>query len=157
MIEKKMMSHGTKAYQRDDREDRFQSYNDFHRTLHPSLLMTDCDSLEYRIINHDVIPVALVEVTRNDDDRLVGREYLKAILDRFGRRDTQGKAIRKLAEMAGLPIFLVLFQQELTKLWVFNISKNQGWYLVDRDEYERWLLSLPDSKIRPEMKTMMTI
>lgn len=134
MLEKKLNSDGTKAYQRgDDREDRSLIYRNWHRTL-KEFIMFDVDTIEWRYRNNELIPVAIIELTRTDSEN-VGEKYLQAILDRFNIRDKQGEMIRKVADALKVNAYITLFNQQLSKFWVYNLSQNRGWRIFNQKQY----------------------
>jgi len=141
-LDKKLTDSGAKAYQRSDTENRILPYYNWHRTLDRTLLMVDVDSIEWRIRNGEPIPVGVMEVTRVDNGKEVNPGYLQAIISRFEQRDFQAKAARKLAKMLNCKVHIVLFREDCTQFWVYNLSDKTGWTFYEPQEMERFLKSL---------------
>jgi len=126
-MEKKVTPSGAKAYQRSDAEWRIKPYSDWHRTLSSRLLMLDVDFIEWRYRNGELTPVGVMEVTRVDRGRTVDRHYTDAILQRFEQRDLQARAARKVAEALKTKAYIVLFRQDCSEFWVYNLTDHAGW------------------------------
>jgi hypothetical protein len=126
-MEKKVTPSGAKAYQRTDAEWRIKPYSDWHRTLSSRLLMLDVDFIEWRYRNGELIPVGVMEVTRVDRGRTVDQRYTDAILQRFEQRDLQARAARKVAEALKTKAYIVLFRQDCSEFWVYNLTDRAGW------------------------------
>ena len=141
-MEKKTTSSGAKAYQRTDTEWRIKPYSDWHRTLSKDLLMLDVDFIEWRYRNGELVAVGVMEVTRVDRGKEVTRRYLDAIIKRFTRRDLQARAARKVAEALGTRAYIVLFREDCSEFWVYNLSDNQGWHYFNPRGMESFLRRL---------------
>lgn len=126
-MEKKITPSGAKAYQRADAEWRIKPYSDWHRTLAPNLLMLDVDFIEWRYRNGELAPVGVMEVTRVDQGRTVDKYYTDAILQRFEQRDLQAQAARKVAAALKTKAYIVLFRQDCSEFWVYNLTDRAGW------------------------------
>lgn len=153
-LEKKTTASGAKAYQREDKEDRTLLYRNWRREVvskgsrRSTCYTSDLDQIEYVIINDEVHPVAIFELTRYDDDENNFKEqswakYRSAILDRFFYRDAQGKFVRKMASLLGIPAFIVLFRKDLESFWTFEMTDNMAtWKHKTPEEYRDWLAHL---------------
>src|SRR5436305_5021451 len=141
-LEKKLTDSGAKAHQREDTENRILPYSRWHRTLDISLLMLDVDFIEWRMRNGEPVPVGVMEVTRVDKGKEVNESYLASILRRYEVRDLQGKVARKVAEMLKTRAFVVLFREDCSEFWVYNLSANRGWAHFDPHEMEGFLKRL---------------
>ena len=126
-MEKKVTPSGAKAYQRTDAEWRIKPYSDWHRTLASNLLMLDVDFIEWRYRDGELAPVGVMEVTRVDRGRTVDQRYTDAILQRFEQRDLQARAARKVAEALKTKAYIVLFRQDCSEFWVYNLTDRVGW------------------------------
>jgi hypothetical protein len=142
MLEKKLTASGAKAHQRNDTEHRLRPYSDWHRTLDRALLMLDVDYIEWRIIGGELVAVGVMEVTRVDQGREVTQGYLDAILHRYNERDIQSRAARKVAEALDTKAYIVLFREDCSEFWVYNLSETRGWYHTSPVGMERWLTRL---------------
>src|SRR5262245_47230829 len=83
LASKHLMANGAKARQRTSIEDRTAKYRDWRRTLNRQLYVSDIDQMEWRIVDDEVEPVALLELTRIDGDLPIPPTYLAHILDRM--------------------------------------------------------------------------
>jgi hypothetical protein len=128
-----------KSYNRSCTEDRTMSYRLWRRTLDGPYVM-DLDQIEYTYKNGVPEPVACLELTRTDDAD-VGQPYLDAILTRYDI-DAQGEAVTAFAERLGCKAAIVLFNSQITKLWVYNLTDKAGWWAMDQAKYRHWIKSL---------------
>ena len=120
------------------REDRSLTYTDWRRTIGEGTYCQDSDQVEYRIIDGEIVPVLMLELTRYDYDTEPTEGYFAAILERFGK--SQRKSATSFATLLGVDCIIVLFKHNLTKFWIFNLTTNQGWYSLDKKGYEDWLV-----------------
>ena len=141
-MQKKHTRSGSKAYQRSDTEWRIKPYSDWHRTLDRRLLMLDVDFIEWRYRGGELVAVGVMEVTRVDKDKEAHHGYLKAIVDRFDTRDLQGRAARKVAEALKTKAYIVLFREDCSEFWVYNLTDKGSWLYFKTEEMERFLKSL---------------
>jgi len=133
----------SKARQRDDKEDRTIAYRDWRRTFPKgSPFTTDLDQIEIRRIDGQLQPVAVLELTRTDGTGPVGQGYLNAITDRFYKRDGQAALAVHLADRLDCKAAIVLFREDLTEFWVFNLSDRDGWFHMTAAQYQRWISRL---------------
>ena len=65
MLVKKLTINGTKAIQREDREDRLRDYKQWIYDQ-PKLYASDIDQIEWGYQNNQEEPVAVLELTRID-------------------------------------------------------------------------------------------
>lgn len=150
-MEKKMRGE-VKDYQRNDvvccpqcfteveiREDREWRFRDWHRDFPRWCYQMNLDVLEYRrASNGDLMPVALLELSRFDGDRIPGPAYFSAWLDRIHERDDNAAALKKFAEMLCCDAYLVLFQADLRWFMVYNLSTGKGWENMTPAAYMAW-------------------
>lgn len=104
--------------------------------------VSDVDQLEWRAANGQMFPVALLELSRVDGNVRLPWTYLKAVLDRFTKRDGQGSVALKTAGFLKVPAFIVLFRWDLSEFWVFNLVTGGSWNNMTRNEYAVWLRKL---------------
>ena len=129
-----------KGKQRKDTEDRAASYRAWRWTLGGGCYVSDIDHVEYRIVGDEIKPVALLELTRVDGDRLIPNKYLSSILDRFKKRDAQKKLITFAATELKCKAWVVLFRHDLSEFWLYNLSNERGWYKnLDKSQYKTWI------------------
>lgn len=138
---KKVNSYGGKTRQREDREDRLIDYRLWKYKLN-KLYTTDVDQIEWRIIDSQMVPVAVLEMTRIDDDRVPGPNYFKAIINRFETRDTQKYTITHVAKSLGVDVYIVAFLKNLSYYTIYNLSKGGDWITLNEEEYIDWLKNL---------------
>lgn len=144
MIEKKLTPSGAKAVQRNDDEWRAKPYSEWHRTLDKSLLALDVDYIEWRFKDGNLYPVAVIEVTRTDKGKVVNNAYLNTIRERFEVRDLQGRAAVRVATALGVKAFIVLFREDCSEFWLYNLSDRKGWCYFTPLQMEEFLLKLED-------------
>ena len=140
-LEKKVNNFGGKTRQRDDREDRLIDYRLWKYKLN-KLYTTDVDQIEWRIIDGQMKPVAVLEMTRIDDDNIPGPNYFKAIINRFETRDTQKYTITHVANRLNVDVYIVAFLKNLSYYMVYNLSKGDKWEKYNEYQYINWLQKL---------------
>jgi hypothetical protein len=141
-MDKKLTDSGSKAYQRADNEWRIKPYSDWHRTLDKRLLMLDVDFIEWRFKNGELVAVGVMEVTRVDSGKAVNANYLNAIIARFEERDIQARAARKVAQALGTKAYIILFRDNCSEFWVYNLTDKIDWKHFNSKEMEAFLLDL---------------
>jgi hypothetical protein len=141
-MEKKLTGSGAKAYQRDDTSSRIKPYSDWHRTLDKRLYMADVDFIEWRYRNNELVAVGVMEVTRVDMGIEVNQGYLEKIVQRYEKRDLQGMVARKVAEGMKTKAYIVLFREDCSEFWVYNLTDRRGWGHCDPKKMEDFLLQL---------------
>src|SRR5689334_14930977 len=141
-MHKQITSSGAKAHQRLDREWRSQPYSEWHRKLSGDLCMLDVDFIEWRYRNGELVAVGVMEITRVDNGRVVQAGYLDAIVRRFEVRDMQAQAARKVAEALGTKAYIVLFREDCSQFWIYNLTDRRGWAHFDAAGMERFLKQL---------------
>ncbi len=131
---------GAKAHQRQDTEDRAKAFRDWHRTLGPKLYAVDIDLLELRKrADGSFGCAAVLEVTRVDGD--VSDQYLAAILARYDR-GLQSIAAPLVAQSLGAKAWIVLFREDCSRFWVYNLSDRRGWWQLTAQRMELFLANL---------------
>ena len=163
---KKKTKFGTKARQRDDKEDRTIVYRDFRRDVGKTIkdgrkrntcYVSDLDQIEYIFVDNVPIPVAVLEITRYDFDenKLAPHSWAKyrtSILNRYFTRDAQGKFIVNIAKNLNCLAYIVLFRCDVESFWVFDLlNNNHFWKHFSKDEYIEWLVTLREHGIRTHM------
>ncbi|HEX3643381.1 MAG TPA: hypothetical protein VHV10_19010 [Ktedonobacteraceae bacterium] len=141
-LEKRLTSSGAKAHQRRDIENRILPYSLWHRTLDRSLLMLDVDFIKWRFRDGELVPVGVMEVTRVDSGKDVNENYLNSILQRYDIRDLQGKIARKVAEALKTRAYIVLFRENCSEFWVYDLTYSRGWIHFDPKEMRAFLKRL---------------
>jgi hypothetical protein len=141
-MEKKRTETGAKAYQRADAEWRIKPYSDWHRKLSKDLLMVDVDFIEWRHRDGDFVPVGVMEVTRVDLGKEVNQRYLDQIIERYEQRDLQGIAARKVAAALQTKAYIILFREDCSEFWVYNLTNSRGWWHLDPEKMEAFLKKL---------------
>ena len=122
-----------------DDEDRVLDYKDGHRTLGPTVLMCDLDSVEFRMAGGLVEPKALIELTRVDGAPDLPMDYLEDCLDRILWRDVQGAVAAGVAKAIDVDEWFVVFLHDLSEFYLFNLSSKRGWWKVGKPAYGTWL------------------
>jgi len=139
------------------REDRAVRYREWHATLGKGFYANDADQVEWRDTGPRARPVATIELSRVDRFPLRSPfGYRADALRRITERDSQrfyamtiAKALSTLA--ASIPgadpsisvdAFFVLFHADLSLFHVFNLSKNLGWWEMNKEGYALFLKRL---------------
>jgi hypothetical protein len=128
------------------KEDRAYYYRDWRMGLGEGLYATDVDQVEWTSGNGVLVPVAVIELTRYDNDsRSPNEGYRAAIRERMEERDGQGEMAIRVAEMLGnVPAYVVLFRRNLTEFWARRIfdPDPEAWCHMKKSTYVRWLKRL---------------
>lgn len=134
-----------KGRARADIEDRAADYHRWRQGWGGGYYASDIDCVEWRIVEGQVVPVKVLELTRLDGDRTpLPPAYLEAIKRRFHERDGQAKSIVHLAWMLRVKAIVVLYRYDLTEFWLHDLGKPSGqWVHADEASYRRWLEALP--------------
>ena len=114
----------SKIRNRDDIEDRCATYRDARWELHireddeayaPPKLVQDIDQLEYTIVDGEI-----------------------AILERYNK-DMQGKCAVETAKKLGCEAYIVVFDEDMERLWVYNLNQKRGFEQFNKQEYFQWI------------------
>ena len=140
----------SKIRNRDDIEDRCATYRDARWELHireddeayaPPKLVQDIDQLEYTIVDREIRYVAIIEVTRRDKHPTIKNpppSYFEAILERYNK-DMQGKCAVETAKKLGCEAYIVVFDEDMERLWVYNLNQKRGFEQFNKQEYFQWI------------------
>ena len=104
--------------------------------------MLDIDFIEWRIRNGQPVAVEVMEVTRVDKGKKVNTGYLDAIISRYEERDFQAKAPRKVATALNTKAYIVLFREDCSEFWGYNLTNRQGWNYCSPEEMTDFLRKL---------------
>lgn len=122
-----------------DKEDRSVNYTDWRRKVGHGAFCQDIDQVEYRIIDGQIFPVLILELTRYDYENEPTKAYFDAILKRFNK--SQGQAATHFAQLLGVDCVIVLWKFDLSTFWLHNIStNNEEWYRANESRYRKWLI-----------------
>jgi len=130
-----------KQHNRDDIEDRTFAYKNERRKASFKGYVQDIDHLEYAIVSNEIIPVAILELTRRDPLPNLPNppeSYFKSILKRY-ETDAQGKFSKSIAKMLGIEAYITVFGNDMKRIWVYNLSKQIGWKRFSKKDYFSWL------------------
>jgi hypothetical protein len=135
-----------KERNRKDTEDRAKPYRDarWHKMQPKFGAVQDIDHLEYTIIDNEVVPIAVMELTLGELNKNKNEypiNYLNAITKRF-KTEIQGKFITSLARQLNVNAFIILFNRDVSTLAVYNLSKDKGWNHYTWDTYQEFLKKL---------------
>lgn len=120
--------------------DRIHAYREWRRTLGSGLWWLDIDSVEWRMVNDELKPVATTELTvREPWPDPMPDSYLAAILDRYENSDLQGYHARYMAKALGVSCYIVLMEHDLSLFHVYNLSTSNGWWTMEQDVHSGWL------------------
>jgi hypothetical protein len=123
-------------------QDRVAEYRRWRRQFGHGAYVTDIDQVEYRRDQEGGLhPVATLELTRVEVGKTVGPGYLDSILDRYNKRDDQGTTARLWAWHLGVCVYIVLFREDLSEFWVYNLTNDKGWREMHQAQYKAWLIA----------------
>ena len=105
----------------------------------------DIDQVEYRIVDGEFIPVAVLELTRTDEAVRSAVALQTAVLHRISEENIQAKVLVSMAEHLDVDAFLVLFVADLSEFHVYNLSTENGWWVMNPERYQYWIDGLSPS------------
>lgn len=135
-MEKKQTNEGTKAYQRSDDEYRAKPYLEWRRHISGGLYLNDIDSIEWRARDGQLVPVAVIEVTRVDLGKHVSDRYLASIIERFMVRDKQGYMTKYIADKLGVRAYINLFRQDNSEFWIYSFNQERWRHMTPKEMVE---------------------
>jgi hypothetical protein len=96
----------------------------------------------YWMKGEEVVPVAILEITRRDD---IGCDpppsYFQAILDRY-HNGSQAVVAKWVARRLGAPVYIVVFCSSMARMWLWNLTDPKDWKEVTPNEYLKWIKHL---------------
>ena len=137
----KRTEDGVKEHQRADNEDRAAVYRLWHRkALDNKCVMSDLDAVEWRYIDDQPCPIAVFELTRYDGRESPPNTYLASIVERFEHQG-QGGLAKEAARLLGCEAWIVLFNNDCSRFWVYNLSNEEmnDWKPLKADRMVRWV------------------
>jgi hypothetical protein len=106
----------------------------------------DVDLIEWRTVNGVFLPVATLEITRvrnlyHESGELIDvpPSYLDHILQRFEEIGNQAKAARATAYALNVYSYIVLYREDCSEFWVFNLTLRVGWRHFDPEQMKEFL------------------
>tara|TARA_B100001123_G_scaffold170526_1_gene196134 strand:+ start:4522 stop:4950 length:429 start_codon:yes stop_codon:yes gene_type:complete len=135
-----------KKINRPETQDRAKEFQQWHRTLGRRLLASDVDLVEWRLIDGELVPVGVLEITLADWPPT--KPYLDAIIHRYEKKDVQGRTARHVADALGCKAWIVCYTQGCQKFWVWNLTESKGWFNFNAKQMELFLEGL-ERGIRP--------
>ena len=117
------------------------------------------DQVEYSIVDGKVVHVAVLELTRRDPHpkfKTPPQSYFDSILGRFNS-DFQGRFAVQTAEKLGVEAYIILFDGDLERFWVYNLSREKGFLEFSKEKYFRWLRGKHDRKINEVLRSTRTV
>tara|TARA_R100000808_G_C2153477_1_gene163700 strand:+ start:1686 stop:2138 length:453 start_codon:yes stop_codon:yes gene_type:complete len=132
-----------KQHNREDTEDRTTLYRDIRwKQAWNSRCVQDLDQIEYSVVDGQIVYVAIIELTRRDNHPTIKNpppRYFDAILERYDS-DMQGRLAVETAKKLGVDAYIVVFDEDVERLWVYNFSKRKGFTReFSKKEYFEWL------------------
>lgn len=102
----------------------------------------DIDQLEYRRnANGVLVPVAIVELT-SAYTVPIPQTCKDGVLDRIFDRSLQGEFLGTLAYRLHVPAVIILFSEDMSEVWWYNIKKMDGWHKSSWKTIGKWLEAL---------------
>ena len=120
-----------------DGEDRTEAYRDWRHKFGKKRYVVDLDQVEYKIINGNIVPVAVLELTRADWSP--GKSLQDTVLKRIDKQYAQGKALRELSKRIGVDAYIVLFVKDLSEFHIYNLTRDSGWHVCDQEKYSGFI------------------
>ena len=131
---------------KEDGESRTREYRDW-RTVQGLPAVCDADQIEYRMVDGEAVPVAVIELSVADmqsEDHPGGvREgadlsprFLEAVEAKVAPTRGQGMILRLLAEKLGCPLFVVVYIRGRIErgVWVHRAGRD-GWRKLTLEKY----------------------
>ena len=116
-----------------------KSYRGIRRSFKDGCYVDFLDQIEWRMVNETPTPVAILELTRSesngDPSKRERQEQipLGGVLDKF-HDNPRGDFVLEISERLGVSVFAVVFEKDLKRFWVRNLSD------LDLDkENDRWI------------------
>ena len=135
-----------KKHNREDTEDRSFAYRDARWNLNYGCAQ-DVDYVEYKIVNGEIVYVAVLELTlRETPENLPNppAAYFEQVKKRYST-ESQGKFTKATAKRLGVDAYIVVFNEDASRFWVYNLSKGYGFNNeLSREKYFNWLKNLHD-------------
>jgi hypothetical protein len=103
--------------------------------------MSDVDFVEWRYIDGEIVPVAIIELTRADIGMNVNQAWLDAALTRYSTH-LQGKGNMIIAKALNVSAYVVVFREDCSEFWVYNLIKGNRWHHGTEEDYIRFLRGL---------------
>ena len=130
-----------KVRNRKDTQDRSIAYRDARWNAKFGCAQ-DVDYVEYSIVNGDIVYVAVLELTLRETPKTMVNpplSYFERVIERYST-ESQGKFTKKTAKKLGVDAYIVVFNEDATRFWVYNLSKSYGFKNeLNRKKYFEWL------------------
>ena len=130
-----------------DRLNRTKLYDDWRMKLVKKYKGTgkfpyaqDIDLFEYTIVKDEIIPVAVIELSKAEDNIRSPDAYLTMVDE---KREQQMKVSTFVAKKMGIPAFYVQFEPDFKRLFVkFMHLRNPRWIETTPNKWEKFLIKL---------------
>lgn len=144
-----------KTHNRADSEDRTFLYRDerWNRRW-ANKCVQDLDQIEYTVVDGEIVYVAVLELTRRDFHPTIQdppKTYFKSILDRY-ESDMQGRLAVDVAKKLGVDAYIVVFDEDVSRFWVYNLSRSGEFIEYSKDEFFKRLYNLHEHKTQIKLK-----
>tara|TARA_B100000287_G_C20124655_1_gene579746 strand:- start:85 stop:420 length:336 start_codon:yes stop_codon:yes gene_type:complete len=110
-------------------------------------------------VNDEVVHVAVLELTRRDPHpkfKTPPQSYFNSILERFDS-DFQGRFAVQTAKKLGVEAYIIVFDADMERLWVYNLSRRVGFKEFSKENYFKWLRAKHDRKINEFLRSTRTV
>lgn len=124
----------------DDWEDRSVVYRKFRYEIKNKTYVFDVDQVEYRQTEAGMIPVAVIELTRPDDVVRYPEKYLPVVVQRYLSGNPQHDHLVCVSEALKVDLWIVVFENPISRFWVMNATTNGPWYELNPHAYKKWLI-----------------
>jgi hypothetical protein len=120
------------------------AYSEWRRTIGHKCYATDIDWIEWRSINGQKVPVAVIDTTHYHHE-LADETYRINALTRFNR-DSQGDMVRYVAAALYVPAYFVLVRLDCQEFHVCRLHTEE-WRVMSEAVYRKWLMQLDGSTL----------
>ena len=143
-------SSGGKARVHPPSSDNSRIYLDWRYGWGQGRYTNDVDSVEWRVVDNNLVPVAVLELTKHGGQwgwpASPKDEYLNQILQRY-HDDGQAAFIQMVANRLRVKAYIVLYRFVMKtgspdrKFWVYNFAR-ETWMHMDETMYRTWIAAL---------------
>lgn len=142
-IDEERAQSGARDLHLNPHEDRCWRFKKWHKDTSQYWYSIDGDILEYRLDAQKVWwPVALIELTGTKNYEITEDTRAK-VHHRIFERTSQGKLLRRTAELLKIPCFVFLMREDLREIYGINVFRpDLGWKKTSLNSIASWLNSL---------------
>ena len=125
-------------------EDREALYRQWRMDLRAGHVQ-NIDQYEYTIIDDEIIPVAIIELSKAESPVQYPDRYFKKLNSSKGKI-VQNNVVRKIAELSNCPAFFVVFDDNFDVLLIQEITGNGKIHSTTPEKWGKFIKSLHQKK-----------